>query len=49
MSSKALLDKDTSPTEEEVKQALAENHGRCGSHYLVVKAVMEAAGNTEVA
>ena len=44
MSAKALLDENPSPTEEDVKQALAGNYCRCGSHYLVVKAVMEAAG-----
>ena len=44
MSAKALLDKNPSPTEQDVKQALAGHFCRCGSHYLVIKAVMEAAG-----
>jgi carbon-monoxide dehydrogenase small subunit/glyceraldehyde dehydrogenase small subunit len=43
MSSKALLSKNPSPTEEDVKEALAGNYCRCGSHYLVLKAVKEAA------
>ena len=44
MSSKALLDLNPSPTEQEVKQALAGHYCRCISHYQVIKAVMEAAG-----
>jgi aerobic-type carbon monoxide dehydrogenase small subunit (CoxS/CutS family) len=43
MSSKALLDKNPSPKEEDIKQALAGNYCRCGSHYLVIKAVKETA------
>jgi aerobic carbon-monoxide dehydrogenase small subunit len=48
MTSKALLDKNPSPSETDVKQALAGNFCRCGSHYLVVKAVMDASGRKEV-
>jgi len=44
MSSKALLEENSSPTEQDVKQALAGHYCRCISHYLVIKAVMEAAG-----
>lgn len=44
MSSKALLDENSSPTEQDVKQALAGHYCRCISHYLVIKGVMEAAG-----
>jgi aerobic-type carbon monoxide dehydrogenase small subunit (CoxS/CutS family) len=44
MTAKALLDTNPSPTEEDVKQVLAGNFCRCGSHYLVIKAVMQAAG-----
>ena len=44
MSAKALLDENPSPTEQDVKQALAGHYCRCISHYLVIKAVMEAAG-----
>ncbi len=44
MSAKALLDENSSPTEQDVKQALAGHYCRCISHYQVVKAVVEAAG-----
>lgn len=43
MSAKALLDENPSPSEQDVKQALAGNYCRCISHYMVVKAVKEAA------
>jgi aerobic-type carbon monoxide dehydrogenase small subunit (CoxS/CutS family) len=46
MSAKALLDKNPSPTEEEVRQALAGNHCRCISHYEVIKAVHEVLERT---
>jgi carbon-monoxide dehydrogenase small subunit len=42
MSAKALLDKDPSPGEAAVKQALAGHFCRCISHYEVVKAVSDA-------
>ena len=44
MSSKALLNENPQPTEEEVKEALAGNFCRCISHYQVVEAVMAASG-----
>lgn len=44
MTAKALLDKNPSPSEDDIKEALAGNYCRCGSHYLVIKAVGEAAG-----
>ena len=44
MSAKSLLDHNLSPTEEEIKQALAGHYCRCISHYFVIKAVKEAAG-----
>jgi aerobic-type carbon monoxide dehydrogenase small subunit (CoxS/CutS family) len=44
MSAKALLNENPSPTEEQVKEALAGNFCRCISHYHVVRAVMAAAG-----
>jgi len=44
MSAKALLDENYSPTEQDVKQALAGHYCRCISHYSVIKAVTEAAG-----
>ncbi len=43
MSAKALLDKNTSPSESEVKEALSGNFCRCISHYQVVDAVMAVA------
>lgn len=44
MSSKALLEKNPSPSEEEVKDALAGHYCRCISHYHVLEAVSKAAG-----
>jgi aerobic-type carbon monoxide dehydrogenase small subunit (CoxS/CutS family) len=44
LTSKALLDKDPSPSEQKLKDALAGNYCRCISHYHVVEAVMKAAG-----
>jgi len=43
MSAKALLDKNPSPTEEDIKQELAGHYCRCGSHYLVIKAILAVA------
>jgi len=40
MTSKALLNENPSPSEEEVKEALSGNFCRCVSHYQVVRAVM---------
>ncbi len=42
MAAKALLGENPSPTEEQVKEALAGNFCRCISHYQVVKAVIAA-------
>jgi len=39
MTTKALLDENPNPTEDEIKQALAGNYCRCISHYEVLKAV----------
>jgi carbon-monoxide dehydrogenase small subunit len=44
MTTKALLDENPNPTEDEIKQALAGNYCRCGSHYLVIKAIQAVAG-----
>jgi len=43
LSAKALLDKNPSPTEKEIKQELAGHYCRCGSHYLVIKAIQSLA------
>jgi carbon-monoxide dehydrogenase small subunit len=44
MTSKALLNENPHPTEEEVREALSGNFCRCVSHYQVLKAVLSAAG-----
>jgi nicotinate dehydrogenase subunit A len=44
MTAQALLQQNRRPTEVEVKQALAGNLCRCGSHARVIRAVMRAAG-----
>jgi carbon-monoxide dehydrogenase small subunit len=43
MSTKAMLDKNPSPSEEEIKQELAGHYCRCGSHYLVLRAIKSLA------
>jgi aerobic-type carbon monoxide dehydrogenase small subunit (CoxS/CutS family) len=43
VTAKALLDKNSSPTEEQVKEALVGNLCRCGTYPQHIKAVMEAA------
>ena len=44
MTTKALLDKNPEPTEEEIREALSGNYCRCISHYHVVEAVNAMAG-----
>ena len=43
MQAKALLDANRHPSEEEIKQALANNLCRCGTHLRIVRAVRRAA------
>src|SRR4030042_5278897 len=43
MSTKALLDENSFPTEQEVKEALSGNYCRCITHYHVLEAVKAAA------
>jgi nicotinate dehydrogenase subunit A len=43
MSAKALLDRNPRPSESDVRQALATNLCRCGTHNRIVRAVMRAA------
>jgi nicotinate dehydrogenase subunit A len=43
MESAALLASNRKPTEAQIKQALANNLGRCGTHARIVRAVMRAA------
>jgi carbon-monoxide dehydrogenase small subunit len=44
MSAKALLDSNPTPTEHDVKQALAGHYCRCISHYEVLQAVLHVVG-----
>ncbi len=44
MSAKTLLDANPKPTEAQIKQALAGNLCRCGTHNRVMRAVQRAAG-----
>ena len=44
MTARAFLQQNRRPTEPEVKQALAGNLCRCGSHVRVIRAVMRAGG-----
>jgi nicotinate dehydrogenase subunit A len=43
MSAKVLLDRNPSPTDQEIRQALNRHLCRCGSHLRVVRAVQRAA------
>jgi len=43
MSAKALLDRTPHPTEPQVREALAGNLCRCGSHNRIVRAILRAA------
>jgi nicotinate dehydrogenase subunit A len=43
MQAKSLLDSTKHPTEEQIKQALAHNLCRCGTHVRIVRAVKRAA------
>ncbi len=44
MSAKALLDENPRPTEAQVKEGLAGNLCRCGTHNRIVRAVLRASG-----
>ena len=43
MSAKALLDRNPQPSEADVREALAANLCRCGTHNRIVRAVLRAA------
>ena len=43
MATKALLDKNPDPTEEEIKWGLANNTCRCGNYTFIIRAVQAAA------
>jgi nicotinate dehydrogenase subunit A len=44
MTTKALLDKTAKPSDAEIKQALAGNLCRCGTHLRILRAVKRASG-----
>ena len=44
MTTKALLDKNPKPSEDQIKQALAGNLCRCGAHIRILRAVKRASG-----
>ncbi len=44
MQAKAMLDRNPHPTEEQIKQELAQNLCRCGTHLRIVRAIRRAAG-----
>jgi nicotinate dehydrogenase subunit A len=43
MTAKALLDRTPNPTDAQIRQALAENLCRCGTHVRIIRAVKRAA------
>jgi nicotinate dehydrogenase subunit A len=43
MSAKALLDRNPRPSEDDVREALAANLCRCGTHGRIIRAVLRAA------
>jgi nicotinate dehydrogenase subunit A len=43
MTAKGLLDRKPNPTEREIRQALADNLCRCGTHVRIIRAVKRAA------
>lgn len=47
MRSKALLDRTPNPDEEQIRQALAGNLCRCGTHGSILRAVRRAAGEVK--
>jgi nicotinate dehydrogenase subunit A len=44
MTTKALLDKNPKPNEAQIKEALAGNLCRCGTHLRILRAVKRASG-----
>jgi nicotinate dehydrogenase subunit A len=44
MTTKALLDKNPKPTDRQIKEALAGNLCRCGTHIRIMRAVKRASG-----
>jgi nicotinate dehydrogenase subunit A len=46
MTAKALLDKNPRPTDTQIREALAGNLCRCGTHIRILRAVKRASGQT---
>ena len=46
MAAKALLDKNPRPTDSQIREALAGNLCRCGTHIRILRAVKRASGQT---
>jgi len=46
MEAKALLDRNAHPTEAQIREALAHNLCRCGTHLRILRAVRRAAAST---
>jgi nicotinate dehydrogenase subunit A len=46
MTTKALLDKNPRPTDSQIREALAGNLCRCGTHIRILRAVKRASGQT---
>ncbi|MGE5522998.1 MAG: (2Fe-2S)-binding protein [Rhodospirillaceae bacterium] len=46
MEAKALLDRNKNPSEAEIRQALANNLCRCGTHVRIIRAVKRAASTS---
>ncbi len=46
MTTKAFLDKNPKPTDRQIKEALAGNLCRCGTHVRILRAVKRASGQT---
>lgn len=49
MAAKALLDRNPSPDEAEIRQALARNLCRCGTHQRILRAIASVAGGKAAA
>jgi nicotinate dehydrogenase subunit A len=49
MQAKAMLDANPHPTEEQIRQELAQNLCRCGTHLRIVRAIQRAASNSKQA
>jgi nicotinate dehydrogenase subunit A len=43
MTAKALLDRNPNPTRADIRQALAQNLCRCGTHWRILRAIERAA------